>query len=125
MHWAQSLKSRGFREREVIDELTKWKDANAQQRSKNNRYLPSGKDIMDAFAEPKRKVPSADRKRDRDHDIWRSGSEPRDMPMRIKKRLHADNYDGPPPKNYVCNRCNLKGTLILSTDPIMLSYLKH
>jgi hypothetical protein len=26
------------------------------------------------------------------------------------KKRHPDNFDGPPPPNYICNRCEKKGT---------------
>jgi len=43
---------------------------------------------------------------------------PEDSPSRSRpdcnrpktKKRHPDNFDGPPPPNYVCNRCGKKGT---------------
>lgn len=43
---------------------------------------------------------------------------PGDSPPRLRpdcsrekaKKRHPDNFDGPPPPNYICNRCGKKGT---------------
>lgn len=88
LHWAQALKHRGFGEIELINEVDKWKEANGPFRSYTRRYPPMPREIAKAFEG----TPNKQNK---------LSSEP------WVKNL--SNFDVPPPKNYICNRCNKGG----------------
>jgi hypothetical protein len=79
-NWAQALKSRGLSQHEVIDELRRWKATKGPFPAVDQRHVPTPDDVLDAFNGRSRKGYTA-----------------------------LENYQGPPPKNYVCNRCSIPG----------------
>jgi hypothetical protein len=129
LHWAQSLRSRGFLESEIIRTVEDWKEANGPFSSQDRRYPPTPKDIGMAFDEMEKKYRGDERVREesladrldrplgdpyrlKDASI-RSGSSPprsnHDSDKAKRKKHKAENYDGKPPGNYICNRCGHKG----------------
>jgi hypothetical protein len=126
LHWAQALRSRGFKESNLVSEVSKWKEENVPFAGSNKRQPPSKEDIAKAY------VDGSDgrsyEERDRSDRSWESERERSDswrpydstLEERIrdhskcvykgKKKVHPDVYDQPPPGNYICNRCGKRGT---------------
>jgi hypothetical protein len=129
LHWTQSLRSRGFLESEIIRTVEDWKEANGPFRSKDRRHPPTPRDIGMAFDEMEKKYRGDERVRkesladrlDRPLGVShrskgtsiRSGDSPprskHDSDKAKKKKHKAENFEGKPPGNYICNRCGHKG----------------
>lgn len=116
LHWAQSLRSRGFQEHAILHAVDNWKEANGPFRSKQRRYPPMNYDISKAFEEM-RQIETMDKMGDSYYpkgSIHRRGDSParsnEDFTRPRKNNRSVENYEGPPPPNYVCNRCKKKGT---------------
>jgi hypothetical protein len=136
LHWAQSLRSRGFRQSELISEVNTWKEENGPLRSFERRYPPMPSDIRRAFGdenqpstpnrfelydERKYRERERDRDRDRNWDERREDSSRKEDRYRPSKTSKSDwvlsksdptipkEFLQPPPKNYICNRCGEKG----------------
>jgi hypothetical protein len=135
LHWTQSLRSRGFREYEIVAAVEDWKDANGPFRSQWRRYPPSPREIGRAFDEAMEKSRERERERSRDrsrgHDVAsrldrplsdsykpkNSSHGPGDSPHRSrhesnrfkKTKRQQENFEGKPPPSYICNRCGKKG----------------
>lgn len=126
MHWVQSLAHRGFTEKQIGDEVYHRMGFQVQ-----NRPPPSREDVAHAIetmpkswqekgsktenmsrsSEMEGSAGDTWRKASPDEDIW--GSDVGDYERKgyqSGKKRGADAYDGPPPGNYVCNRCGEKGT---------------
>jgi hypothetical protein len=140
LHWTQSLRSRGFLKHEIIRTVEDWMEANGPFPLKDRRYQLTPKDIGMAFDEMEkkyrgdervRKESLADRldrplgysHRPKDTSIRSRDSPPRskhDSDKAKKKKHKAENFEGKPPGNYICNRCGHKGmwrTLVLFPSP--------
>lgn len=102
LHWAQSLRSRGFREDELIREVNMWKDRHEKEngafRSKTNRYPPGTREISNAYREKSK----AQHWNPREQDTRRIET--------YDDRDPAAKFLGKPPPNYICNRCGQTGT---------------
>ena len=130
MHWVQSLRSRGFRENELILEVNAWQEENGPFRSVEKRYPPTSKDIMNVFGdgnEPlvpvsERKYLERERARERPWDERREESIRKENSYRLSKEakeakearwllrdVSRNPYQETPPKSYTCNRCGEKG----------------
>lgn len=131
LHWAQSLRSRGFREYEIVAAVEDWKDANGPFRSEWRRYPPSPKEIAKAFDEMMERTRESERERSRERDLASRLGRPLGESHRSKELGHEDgrlphrprhelnkvkktkrppeNFEGKPPPNYICNRCGKKG----------------
>lgn len=69
MHWTQSLKSRGFRQTELLEEVEAWKEENGPFRSLEKRYPPGAADIRKVFVGDEQLKKARERERDRgDYD---------------------------------------------------------
>jgi hypothetical protein len=145
LHWAQSLRSRGFRESEIVATVEDWKDANGPFSSQWRRYPPSPKDIGKAFDEMEKKYRGDDRDRDErnqepsladrldrplgdsyrpkesgygsENSPQRSRDEVKEAKMKAKKHKQ-ENFEGKPPPNYICNRCGRKGMWRTHVSPV-------
>ncbi|KAG9231620.1 hypothetical protein BJ875DRAFT_406612, partial [Amylocarpus encephaloides] len=127
--WGQSLRSRGFKEYEVIREVELWKEGKGPFSKIEGRPPPVSSDLYKSFNEPLNGGKPGERKPDPSGGLsWRrdgplldvrpnqpshayyqektSKSEPFCEPPK-KKTL--DMFLGAPPGNYVCNRCGKKG----------------
>ncbi|TVY35153.1 putative RING finger protein [Lachnellula subtilissima] len=129
MHWVQSLRSRGFRENELISEVNAWKEENGPFRSVEKRYPPTSKDIMKVFGNGNEPLVPVDERRylererprawERPWDERREESSRKEDRYRLSKEakearwllrdVSRDLYQEPPPKSYTCNRCGEKG----------------
>ncbi|TVY42128.1 putative RING finger protein [Lachnellula occidentalis] len=127
MHWVQSLRSRGFLEHELISEVNAWKEENGPFRSVEKRHLPNAKNIMKVFGDgTEPPFPLDERRylgrepRERPWDERREESSRTEDQYRLKKEAKSagylsrwddsrDQYQAPPPKGYICNRCGGKG----------------
>lgn len=132
LHWTQSLRSRGFREYEIVAAVEDWKDANGPFQSQWRRYPPRPKEIAQAFDPEMERTRQMERVRTRERDLavrldrplgdsyrnqglsYGASDSPhrsRPEPNRAKKKgkYHPENYEGNPPPNYICNRCGKKG----------------
>lgn len=139
--WAKELKSRDFRKKEIIAELEDYKAHVGTQKSRIRRYLPTSRDIHDAFnGDGQHSTSKGKKEREKDREksatitrgrdrgsSWRLepnlGERDTNMMMPIKKKSQPPDgtFDGPPPKNYICNRCNKPG---MSTQ-IKIGLLPH
>jgi hypothetical protein len=88
LHWAQALRTRGFTLDRLISEVQTWVQDNRPVRS-HRRSPPEPHDLAKAY-------PAAER-------IGYSYRPSVRHPQEGK-------FDGKLPRNYVCNRCNKKGT---------------
>jgi hypothetical protein len=142
LHWTQSLRSRGFRESEIVATVEDWKDANGPFRSQCRRYPPSPKDIGKAFDEVEKKYRGDNKDRELDlaerlnrplGDSYRpnessygSGNSPprsrnESKEAKVKSKKHKqENFEGKPPPNYICNRCGRKGMWGTHISPISI-----
>jgi hypothetical protein len=108
MHWAQSLKSRGFTKEEVISELRKWRTSQNRLDSEIARVPATSRDIADAFDDVNSR--SREGRCSKNGDSWRPNYElDAAIALPPRKKNSGDNYHGPPPRNYVCNRCSIPG----------------
>ncbi|KAF4621641.1 hypothetical protein G7Y89_g14508 [Cudoniella acicularis] len=129
LHWAQSLRSRGYRMQDLITAVSSWeKDHEGKiPDCGSGRHPPTKSDIEKAFADTEN-VPTSERKTDQDWrrdtskgDSYRPSSSTRDLfaerptsyPERprkyVKPKKEIDDFSQPPPSNYICNRCGKKG----------------
>lgn len=134
MHWVQSLRSRGFRQNEIISEVNAWKEENGPFRSLEKRHPPTPKDIMKVFGDADELLDPLDERRSlaRERALDRTWNERREDSIRKDIRIakdpkepksargvstlsrrdgnaSRDPYQEPPPKSYTCNRCGEKG----------------
>lgn len=115
LQWSQSLRSRGFRESDVVYEVKKWKEANEPFRSFTRRYPPMAADIERAYRDVPTTLKARDKTRERDRigDSYRPSDSLKEETKydyyRPSEKKQPSNFDGPPPPNYVCNRCGKKG----------------
>jgi hypothetical protein len=143
LHWAQSLRSRGFLESEIIRAVEDWKEANGPFRSKDRRYPPTSRDIGMAFDEMEKKHrgdervqketladrldrPLGDSHRPKDTSIRSGDSPPRskhDFEKAKKKKNKVRNFEGKPPGNYICNRCGHRGMWRTVVSPVPVPVL--
>ena len=119
LQWSQALRTLGFRESEIVSEVNKWKEVNGPFKSSNKRYTrypPMPADIKRAFRDIQA---SPSKVRDRMGDSYRrleSMKEEMYDYSRPSEINHPSNFEGPPPKNYICNRCGKKGDLLVQCD---------
>lgn len=113
MHWAQSLKQRGFHKSEVIDELQRWKESQSTSiyKDSNGRFPPKSRDITAAFEDIKPSYYREERRSRDTGDSWRPSDERgSSVASAWPSRKHPPaDFSGPPPKNYICNRCSEPG----------------
>jgi hypothetical protein len=115
LQWSQSLRSRGFRESEVVYEMKKWKEANEPFRPFTRRYPPMPADIERAYRDEPTSLKARDKMRERDRmgDSYRPSDPLKEETKydyyRPSEKKQPFNFVGPPPLNYVCNRCGRKG----------------
>jgi len=123
MQWSQSLRARGFTESDLGERIKEWKEQwqekNGPFRSSERRYPPMPADIARGF----------DHQNSNKSSIIAAATSNLDRGISdysIKPNMM--NFDGPPPKNYVCNRCGLKGEILLLFGlygNIMSQLVKH
>lgn len=144
LYWTQSLRSRGFREFEVVAAVEDWKDTNGPFRSRWGRWPPSPKDITKAFdlEMDRTREHARERSRDRDReggladrldrpleDSYRHHESSGDSPhgahlyKKEKKKRRQENFEGKPPPNYICNRCGKKGRWRATISPFAIPCL--
>jgi len=148
MHWCQSLASKGFGVRQVVEEVRRWKrdrerwktEVEMEREMKRGRLMPSESEVRKAFeddpkalgerksyrnrekerdrigdlyrpesssrrdADPRERHRREDRERDSWSEMWEDS---RQESPRSRKFDEQAKFDGPPPRNYVCNRCEL------------------
>jgi hypothetical protein len=130
LHWTQSLRSRGFRETDIVTAVEDWKEANGPFHSWWRRYPPTPKDIFKAFDEMRSSEKKIELDRDRDlaerlnrplggsyrpkESSHESTNSPPSKPQWSKakkegKKHRPEVYEQKPPPNYICNRCGEKG----------------
>ena len=107
MQWAQSLKARGFTEREINEAVAEWKEVeegkNGPFRSRYKRYPPMPRDIAKAFIQ--------------NNSLPDRALDERNFSVKAKMDYQFENTL--PPKNYQCNRCNRKGAYWIWGDNIV------
>ncbi|KAH6673407.1 hypothetical protein B0J14DRAFT_654069 [Halenospora varia] len=137
LHWVQSLRARGYLEVDIVNMVRHYEIDN-DPRDILNRRIPKREDIMKAYAnygniiqnkskdkkEDENTKPSNMRDRSDDaywrretkkDDIYRSSSSKKDLYASssirapTKKKIDPEEFLKPPPGNYICNRCGLKG----------------
>jgi hypothetical protein len=132
LHWVQSLRARGFKERDLINEVHIWKDRSGPLVVVGGRRPPSTRDVKKAYDEPLNQVkqtkPTDDnnRRRESSRDLFELPyDDETERPQRVRKEVRLEksyemyksasrkkpleNFAGPPPASYVCNRCGNKG----------------
>ncbi len=122
LHWAHSLRARGFLQSEVISEVGKWKDDNGPVfHSRSRRYPPALSEIAEAYnTRHCRGTLTPDYTTDvmdKMEDCWRP-DDSRDgrrnnpnpfPPIENRKKKLPEDFNKPPPSSYICNRCSKKG----------------
>ncbi|KAH8656025.1 hypothetical protein BGZ60DRAFT_546209 [Tricladium varicosporioides] len=137
LHWVQSLRARGYLELDIINMVRHYQIDNNPQDIPNRR-VPKREDIVKAYANYGNIIQnkSKDRKEDENvkptsirdmgddiywrretkmDDIFQSSSSKNDFyassstRASMKKKIDPDEFLKPPPGNYICNRCGLRG----------------
>jgi hypothetical protein len=130
--WACSLRARGFKEGELTREIRAWKDHVAPLRLVDGRHPPESRDVEKAFFDQANMQIQSKRT---DGLVWKRAELREDIilsyddespPKRVKgerreetvyekyrssssNKKALENYVGPPPPSYTCNRCDKKG----------------
>ncbi len=142
MHWTQSLASRHFHVSEVVAEVRKWQEDHGPFQSKWHRHPPTQSDIERAFKDYPRtcedkklldcmgdsyrpqesdsKWRDRSREKMRPDEFWGEGYYNKEQ-RNAAKRKFQENFEGPPPPNYICNRCDKKGMLLFWLTKICFS----
>jgi predicted SnoaL-like aldol condensation-catalyzing enzyme len=131
LHWIQSLRARGFKEQDIINEMRFWKQKTGPLPSVEGRRLPELCDIEKAYKEISE---CSGETKSKDKTNWKHEIPRVDLPISYddeprrpyyakeensfekyrsfpKKKLY-ENLQGPPPPSYVCNRCGKKGVFL-------------
>lgn len=115
LHWAQSLKQRGFNKSDVVNELQRWTESQPSSiyKDSNGRFPPKSRDIAAAFENIKPSHYRQERSSRDTGDSWRpsDGRGPSTSSVWGSRKNPSADFSGPPPKNYICNRCSKPGTL--------------
>ncbi|EPE31428.1 hypothetical protein GLAREA_12731 [Glarea lozoyensis ATCC 20868] len=134
IHWVQSLRARGFKEGDLINEIRIWKERSGPLIEVYGRQPPGSRDVEKAYDRPlnKNQLPHANsmegdpRRRENPRDLFelpydddteelqRVRNESRleksyEIYKSSSKKKTMENFAGPPPPSYVCNRCGKKG----------------
>ena len=137
LHWTQSLRARGYSEGRVRREVDRWRTWNRRSDSITGRSMPWDDDIAKAFEidlpnkmatttrdEKENQSPTAVRERDLRLDAAKhKGIADRMTREKGSKKDKSFNFDLPPSKNYVCNRCGKQGMSIASLASTNLTTL--
>jgi hypothetical protein len=94
--WIHALRARGFRRSELTGAIESWKEAHSYTSdsariSGGSLHLPTKEDIVRVF------------------EIQKADGRPKDLNDRYGKTV--DDFQKPPPENYICNRCGQKGAV--------------
>ena len=117
--WIQSLRDLGFGESRVIEEVVNWKADHERTkgpfRSRWRRYPPTPKDVYRAFGVLKTQKHDTYQPNELPHELTHQSNET--MKDKIYKKTYrgVSEFEGPPPGNYICNRCGKKGKFALTT----------
>jgi hypothetical protein len=133
--WAQSLRARGFKEQDFINEVRAWKNQVGPLVPVKGRCPPGSRDIEKAYRDPTNQIKhtnikgDSNWKREKTQDdfvlSYNDGIEqscrareesrydsPHEKSKSSSKKKTLENYMGPPPPSYVCNRCGKKGIVL-------------
>lgn len=112
LHWTQALRSRGFSESELLENMAQWKLKYGPFRSKSRRFPPSSKEISKAFEDVPRNVSEVNKLKP--HSVDRASPQSAQQvthrnAYQVSPRKGFVSYDYPPHPSYVCNRCGEPG----------------
>jgi hypothetical protein len=139
LHWAQSLRARGFKSQGIINEILIWKKEVGPLPLVDGRRPLESSDIENAYNDPSECSKSTKTK---DETSWKREIQRDDLAVSYhdepersyhtqvqssyekyrslpKKKLY-DNFQEAPPPSYICNRCGKKGVFL----PASIIYLK-